>query len=387
MSSGLISVMRREIQRLTSRPIYICGMVLIPLAMMFFFIGILGEGLPLKVPAAVVDLDHTPMSRQLVRSLNASELIDVQMQPTSYHEAMEAVQRGDIIGFFMIPDNFERDAVAGRGPALTYYYNLTIYVPGSLMFKGFKTMAVSASGALVQTNLVQKGAPEAVAGVLLQPMTVNTHSPGNPWLNYSYYLCPSFLFGILELMVLLMTAYSITDEIKTSTSPDWLRTGRGRIGTALVGKLLPQTIIFSLIGICINMMMYGWHHFPMNGSLLWLNVGMVLMIIASQAYATAICAVVPNPRFALSLCSLSGILAFSLAAISFPVEAMYGGMAVFSYILPMRWYFLIFADIALDGLPLYFSRMYFVYLLIFPIVATLLAPRMKRALRKPVYLP
>ena len=387
MSTGFLNVVRRELRRLTARPIYLVGMVVVPVVMAFFFVGMLNPGLPLKVPAGVVDLDHSQMSRRLTRSLDAMELIDVVEAPMDYHAAMEAVQEGKILGFFMIPENFERDAVSGRGPQLTYYFNLSIYVPGSLMFKGFKTMGVTAAGGLVQTNLVSKGAPEALAGVVLQPLTVNSHPLNNPWLNYSYYLSPSFLYGVLELMIFIMTAFSITQEIKTGSSVEWLQTARDHTATALLGKLFPQTVIFTILGWGMNSLLYHWNHFPMNGDELWMAVGMLLFVVASQSFSVIVCAILPNPRLALSVCSLTGILAFSLAAFSFPVQAMYGAVAVFAYILPVRWYFLIYADIALDGWAVYYSRLYFVALLVFPILATLLAPLMKRALRKPVYVP
>lgn len=387
MSTGFLNVVRRELRRLTARPIYLVGMVVVPVVMAFFFVGMLNPGLPLKVPAGVVDLDHSQMSRRLTRSLDAMELIDVVEAPMDYHAAMEAVQEGKILGFFMIPENFERDAVSGRGPQLTYYFNLSIYVPGSLMFKGFKTMGVTAAGGLVQTNLVSKGAPEALAGVVLQPLTVNSHPLNNPWLNYSYYLSPSFLYGVLELMIFIMTAFSITQEIKTGSSVEWLQTARDRTATALLGKLFPQTVIFTILGWGMNSLLYHWNHFPMNGDEMWMAVGMLLFVVACQSFSVIVCAILPNPRLALSVCSLTGILAFSLAAFSFPVQAMYGAVAVFAYILPVRWYFLIYADIALDGWAVYYSRLYFVALLVFPILATLLAPLMKRALRKPVYVP
>lgn len=387
MSTGFLNVVRREISRLCSRPIYLVGMVLIPVAMAFFFVEIMHTGLPLRVPSAVVDLDHSQMSRKLTRSLNSMELIDVVQTPTDYHAAVEAVQKGEILGFFMIPEDFEKNAVAGNAPQLTYYYNLTIYVPGSLMFKGFKTMAVTTAGGLVQTSLVDKGAPSSVASVILQPITVNNHPLGNPWMNYSYYLSPSFTYGILELMILLITTLAITGEIKHGTSPDWLRCANNRIGTALVGKLLPHTVIFTIIGLGINALLYGYLHFPMNGSLLWMNLGMLLFVIASQSFAVIICSLVPNPRLAFSGCSLLGILAFSIAAFSFPVEAMYGAIAIFADIYPVRWYFLIYINEALNGWPLYYSRLFYVALLVFPILATLIAPLLKRALRRPVYIP
>jgi ABC-2 type transport system permease protein len=116
-------------------------------------------------------------------------------------------------------------------------------------------------------------------------------------------------------------------------------------------------------------------------------VAMLLFVVASQSFAVVVCSLVPNLRLALSVCSLLGILAFSIAGFSFPVQAMYGPIAVFSYILPVRWYFLIYIDQALNGIPLYFSRLYYVALLIFPIVAMATAPLLRRRLLHPVYVP
>jgi ABC-2 type transport system permease protein len=87
------------------------------------------------------------------------------------------------------------------------------------------------------------------------------------------------------------------------------------------------------------------------------------------------------------MCSLVGILAFSIAAFSFPLQAMYGSVAIFSYIMPVRWYFLIYIDQALNGIPFYFSRLYYVALLVFPLVAMLGTGRLKRAAANPVYVP
>ncbi|MDE5941612.1 MAG: ABC transporter permease [Muribaculaceae bacterium] len=387
IGSGLWNVIKREVRLLTSRPIYLVGMTVIPICMALFFVSLLSEGLPTKVPAAVVDLDHTQTSRQMTRSLKAMELVDIRGDLDSYNKAMDAVQRGEIYGFFLIPDNFERDAVGGRGTKLTFYSNLTFYVPGTLVFKGFKTMGVTTSGRIVQTSLSSKGVPDGLSGVLLQPMTINNHPLKNPWLNYSYYLSTSFLPGVLQLMIFLMTAYAFCHEIKTGGTRQWLAAGNGDIWTAIIGKLAPQTLVFTVMGLGMNALMFHYLHFPQNCPTWHMTLGMVLFVIACQSFAVFICEVMPNLRLALSLCSLTGILAFSVAAFSFPVQAMYGGIAIFSYILPVRWYFLIYIDQALNGMALYFSRYYYAVLLIFPILAMLCAPLLRKTAKNPVYVP
>ncbi len=380
-------IIKRELRLLTSRPMWIVAIVGVPLFMAFFFLSILDEGLPKKVPAAIVDLDHSTMSRQITRSLNATELVDITTHAESFNEAMDGVQRGETYGFFVIPPDFERDAVAGRGPTLSFYSNLTFYVPGTMVFKGFKTMGVSASGALVQTNLVSRGLSDNLASTFLQPMTVVTHPLNNPWLNYSYYLSSSFLPGILELMIFIMTVYAIAHEIKTGSSREWLAMARGDMPVAIVGKLLPQTVIFTLVGLGFNTLMFTVRHFPMHCPMWHMALGMLLFVIACQAFAVIVCCVMPNLRLGLSICCLLGILAFSLAAFSFPVQSMYGAIGIFSYILPVRHYFEIYIDQALNGIPLYFSRWQYISLLIFPILSMLALPMLRKSLARPVYVP
>ncbi len=384
---NFIEIMRREIGILASRPIYLAGMILVPVAMTFFFICMLSPGLPLKLPAAMVDLDGSQLSRQLTRNLNSTELVDIAYRANSFNEAIAQVQSGKTMGFFVVPRDFERKAIAGEAPTLTFYSNLTFYVPGTLAFKGFKTMAVTASGKLVSVELMEKGLPQGVAATLLQPMTINNNAMHNPWISYAYYLTPSFLIGTLGLMIMLMTVFSITQELKRGTSPVWLAGAGNRVGTAIVGKLLPQTVIFFIVGLFMHSMMFHWNHYPLNGDEWNMILGLLLFVIASQSFGVLVCSVMPNPRFALSIVCLVSILTFSIAAFSYPVQSMYGGMAIFAYILPVRWYFLIYVDQALNGIPLFFSRYYFAALLVFPIVATLFAPLMRRWMKHPVYVP
>ncbi|MCM1347987.1 MAG: ABC transporter permease [Firmicutes bacterium] len=372
---------------LTERRVYLVCLTVVPIAFTLFFISLMDEGLPLKVPSGVVDLDHSSLSREVTRSLGSSELVDICERPESYHKAMEAVRSGKINGFFMIPENFQRNAIGGRTPTITYYCNLTYFVPGSLMFKGFKTTAVTTAGALVQTDLVSAGVSDRTASTLIQPMTIQIQAIGNPWMNYNYYLTNSFVPGVIALMVALVAAYTICVEIKERRSRLWLERSGNSIVVALAGMLGPQTVIAIAVGVACQALMYGFNHFPMNCPSWHMVLAMALMVIASQSFAVTMCCLIPNLRLAVSLCSLSGILAFSLAAFSFPVSSMYPALGAFSYILPVRYYFLIYIDQALNGIPLYYSRWFYIVLALFPLLPLCLLWRLKKRLLAQQYIP
>ena len=384
---GLVATMKRELRRLVSRPIYLFSMVAVPIVCTSFFVSLLSEGLPTKVPTAVVDHDNSSLSRQVIRDLGASELIDVTRHYESYHNALEGIKRGEIYGFFMIPDDFERETIASREPTITYYCNMAYYIPGTLSFKGFKTVAVSTAGGVVTMQLMSEGVDGGLVGGLIQPLAVQDHAIGNPWTDYAIYLCNSFAPGALALMIMLVTVFAICEEIKRATSIEWLETARGSIEVAVLGKMLPHTVVFSIVGVFIQSVMFGYNHYPLNGSVWAMVMAMVMFVVACQAFALFVCCLLPNLRLALSVVSLLGVLSFSITGFSFPLENMYGAVAIFSYIIPVRYYFLIYIDQALNGISLYYSRYYFVALAIFPLIASTMLWRLKKACRKPIYLP
>lgn len=383
----LCASLSRGCRQLVSRRIYVWLIALIPLGCLFFFTNLMHSGLPLPVPVGLVDMDHSSMSRQVTRMLRANQYIDIVEVSDDYAQALDRVKRGESFGFFYVPDNFQKNALAGKSPTLSFYTNMSIYIPGTMSYKGFKTVAVSTKGGLVQTTLVSAGVNEATVGSMLQPVVVQDHPIGNPWLNYCYYLNNSFMPGLLCLMVLLTTAFSLGTEIKRGTSGEWLQTSGGSIVVALFGKLAPQTVLFSIVGIAMESVFFNYLNYPIHCSLWTMIAAVVMTVIGCQAFAVAVFGLLPNLRLALTLCALTGILSFSVLGFSFPVQQMYGGVGIFSWIMPLRYYFLIYIDQALNGIPLYYSRWWFAALAAFILLPLPLLKRIKGRCLKPVYVP
>lgn len=387
MFAPLWNTIKRELRRLTSRRIYVTMMLIVPMLTALFFIDLMKSGLPLPVPVTVVDMDRSAMSRRITRALQASQYLDITRSDDSYHEALSRLRRGDSYGFFYIPRNFERDCLNGSQPTLSYYTNMSIFVPGTMSLKGFTTTAVVTEMGVVKTTLTAVGATDAAAMSVIQPVVIDSHGLNNPWLNYSVYLNPSFISGVIALLVMLVTAFSIGEEIKRGTSPRWLDTAGGSMLVALVGKLAPQTVIFSAVGIACEALMFRFCHYPLNNHASHIIFAMVLLVIACQAFAVIICEILPNLRLAITVCSLTGILSFSVVGFSFPVDQMYGGIGILASIIPLRYFFLIYVDQALNGIPLFFSRSYYIALLVFPLLTFPLLRRLRRRCLNPVYVP
>ncbi len=385
--TGFRAIMRRSVLQLVRRPIYWIGMLFLPLFCLLFLTSEMESGLPDKVPAAIIDRDGTSVSRTMTQTLGTMQMVDLKEDFESFTQARQAMQEGRIYGFFLIPENFEADLLAGRGPVVTFYTNMTYYVPGSLLFKAFKATALYSKAGIMLNVLETAGATADEVTPMLQPVNVSVRGIHNPWLNYAYYLCNSFCPAVLELMILLITCFSLGQEIKYGSSRRLMQMAGGNVYKAVAAKLLPQTVVWVVLAIFFESWFYTWMHYPMHGSWWWLTLSEVMYVLACQGFALFIFGVLPNLRLSLSVSALLGILAFSIAAFSFPVESMYGAVGIFSWIVPVRYNFLIYIDQALNGIDVYYSRFWYVAYIVFMLLPLTMMWRVRRALERPVYVP
>ena len=377
----------REIHRLVAKPLYIFCMLIAPLFCMVFFVSLMKEGLPTNLPIAVVDLDNSSTTRSLIRQLNAFEQTEVAMQTMSFTEARQAMQRGEVYGIFYIPENFSAEASTGKQPKLSFYTNGSYLIAGSLLFKDMKTISVLAGGAVGLKTGTAKGLTESQIKGQLQPIVINTHSIGNPWLNYSVYLNNILIPGVLQLMIFLVTVFSIGSEIKFGTSPEWLKTGNNSLLVSLAGKLLPHTVLFSIVGFLSCSILYGFNAFPLQRGWMPMLTDMFLLVLASQAVGIFMIGVLPTLRLGLSFASLFGMITFSIVGLSFPVADMHPTMQALANLFPLRHYFLIYVDQALNGRDLIYCFGHYLALMAFLILPFLIGRNLKHALLYFRYIP
>jgi ABC-2 type transport system permease protein len=374
------NVWKRELRVMFSRPIYLFSTVFVMGFCYIFFLTLIKEGLPERLPIAVVDLDNSAISRRFCRELNATPMTAVTEQCSSYTEAREQMQRGKIYGFIVIPDNFYRDMLSNRRPDISFYVNNAYLIAGTLSYRDMLTMSTLASGAYQREILRARGAGEEAIMGRIQPILIDAHQIGNPWANYGVYLINVLLPGVLQLMIILMTVFSIGIELKNKTSREWLRCGNGSLVTALCGKLLPYTILFVILGLAGNVLLYKFVGFPMNGSFLRFSAATVMFVLAYQAIGIFMIGLFPVLRDAISFAALYGILAFTYAGFTFPIEAMPRLAQGASVLFPIRHYFKIYVNEALLGTSFAHSAIYFAALAAFLLLPFIVYYKLKRAL-------
>ncbi|MBP5477278.1 MAG: ABC transporter permease [Paludibacteraceae bacterium] len=377
----VLRVAKREVRMLLRRPVYIFSTIFVMFFSCVFFLTLFKTGSPEKLPIAVVDMDRSSISRRLVHELNATQLVEVVTVTETYEQARVLMQQGKVYAFAVVPDRFYADLASFKRPEVVVYLNNAYTLSTNTAYKQLMTVMTLASGAFQREVLRKKGMPEYMIMKRLQPIAIESHFIGNPSGNYMVYLSGVLLPGILGLIVLMITIYSIGSELKWKTSREWLNAAQGSFTRAITGKLLPHVVLYCAMGVTMNIIMVRMMHFPIHGSFVWLNVGMVAYILAMQSIAVTFVGIIPMLRTALSAGALYGMLSFSLCGFTFPKEGMLPFVQALTNLFPLRHYYLVYVNEVLLGNPITQSLPSVAVLIVFTGLQLLIMKRLHRALK------
>lgn len=371
--------MKREVMILLRHPIYIMCMAVLPLAVTLFFTSLMNNGQPVEMPIGIVDNDNTTVTRKLTRMIDGFQSSRVVAHYPTADEARKAMQRDEIYGFILFPELLTQDLLSARQPKMSVYFSYTSLTAGSLIYKEMKTLCTLASAAVGQSTLLAKGATPEQTATFLQPILLDVHNIGNPWINYNIYLSTMLVPTCLLLFVFLLTVYSLGTEIKFNTHKEWLALSGNDFALALFTKLLPQTLIFITVMLLSMIYMFGILHFPAPGGFWRILTLSVLAVIAAQGFAVFMFGLIPSLRMSMSVCSLWGVLSFSMVGTTFPIFAMDAPLQTLAWLFPMRHYYMIYQLCIFNDYPLTDVIIHIIALLTFAILPALIIRRMKKA--------
>lgn len=381
------AIMLRELRILWKNPIYGFCMVVFPILVMVYFTTLMEEGLPEDMPIGIVDQDNTSTTRALVRRLDGFQSSKVVASYPTAAEARHAMQRNEIYAFLYLPKGTTEKLLSSRQPKISYYYNMSSVMSGSLLMKDLKTISNLGSAAVGQATMRAKGYTDSQVMAFLQPIRIDLHQVANPWTNYNVYLTTMLVPGIIMLFIFLITAYSIGMELKFGRSKEWLAMADNNIMVALLGKFLPQTLVWLAIVFGYEYYIFGVLGFPHTGGAGYIILLGLLHVLASQGFGIFAFGLMPSLRMSMSVCSLWAVLSFSMAGSAFPVMGMDAPLQSLSWLFPLRHYYMLYQITVLNGFPLLEAWFHLAALTAFLLLPWPVIGKIKNAMLTYVYIP
>ena len=285
----------------------------IPIAQVLLF-GFVINTDPKALPTAVVDYDRSEFTRSIVQSLANTGYFDIVPAAPGVPAADEMLARGDIQFAVVFPAGFSRELLRGERPSVMVAADATD--PSAT---GNALAALAQTGTMALTHDLTGPLARLAPGPA--PFSLDVQRRYNPEGITQYNIVPGLLAVILQMTMVMMTAFAITRERERGTYEGLLATPVLPL-ELMTGKIAPYIvvgIIQSALILAAAKLLFG---VPMVGSLGLLGLTMMLYIAALLGLGYAISTLAANQLQAMQMTFFFFLPTMLLSGFMFPFRGM-----------------------------------------------------------------
>ncbi|NAZ54933.1 ABC transporter permease [Vibrio toranzoniae] len=297
---------------------------------------IFSQGIARDLPVAVVDLEHSQISQQFTRLVDASPTLQVSQKYSSVSEAAKAMINRDIYGYVVIPRHFDRDIYLGLNPQVSVFYNSQFILIGKLVNSALLQAQGTFNAQLEVVKQLSHG-DTTVKSALGQAVTVQSQITPlfNKNSSYAQFLVSAVIPALWQIMIVVGTILVLTANVRSRGLKAWLSHSPVK---SLVSTLTPYVALFLAFGIAFSFWFYRLLDWPFNGSFIALTVAQLLTVISCIIMGCLFFFLTLDPARAMSFAGAFTAPSFAFMGITFPVTDMNTAAQIWRSLLPVSHY-------------------------------------------------
>lgn len=315
----------------------------VPLLSMALLCWIFSAGQPYKLPIAVWNEDHSAISRQLERMLQATPGLEVSQAVRNRGEAAVALQSMQVYAVVYIPADLGRQIKQGASAEITLLHNAQLATHSSLLQRDLRQVVGTLSAGIEMQARARRGEPQQVVQIRLEPIKTQLLALFNVSTNYEQFLAAALVPALVHILAMTAGAWGLGRELRDRTLGQWLTSAGQTPGwwsllAALLGKLaLPALLLWASAQACLLYLaqLRGW---SVAGSMGTIALGLAALVALSLAAGAMLAAVTLSLRTALSTSGLLSAPAFAFSGVGFPLLAMGPGARAWAEAMPYTHY-------------------------------------------------
>jgi ABC-2 type transport system permease protein len=320
-----------------------------PLLYAFFVGSIYSEKEVAEIPVAVVDYDHSNLSRKVLGLINTSEKVATHGYFSSLEDAMFYFNNLEVQGVVVIPEGFQNKTMNLEGAHLELILNNTKFLTSNEINKAVQQVVLTVAGGVRMQYLVSNKIPVELAREKVQPIMPVIKSIYNATNNYGDYLLPILLILILQQTLIIGFGQSIVHEfnhgmlrcLSVYSFFDFVKVLSAKSAYYLFLYTAYFFVFYKLIFPHFSLTFNGSIGFHLLLALLFITIVLIYTLLFASFFKTTI--------------GWTEILAFStyplflVSGYSWPIESMPQALQVFANALPSTPYFKVFNALAIEG--------------------------------------
>jgi len=318
-----------------------------PIVQMFVF----GYAATLEVKhveLAVLDLDNTQESRELVSHFSGSRYFDIKRFATRRDELREGIDRGDFLMGLEIDSGFAQRLRNGHGASLQV-----------LVDSSNSNMALVALGYLNQigaqfardyeTDRLRRVAPQLAS--FLPQVELETRPWFNEGLDSQWFFVPGVIGNVMLIMVMMLTAFAVVREREIGTLEQIMVTPIRR-WEFILGKTLPFFLIGCFDATVISIVGTLWFGVPLRGNIAVMAVGLMTYMLAALGLGLFLSTLSATQQQAMIAAFFFIMPMITLSGFGTPISSMPVFFQKLSYANPVTYIMVVLRGVYLKGVGL-----------------------------------
>jgi len=288
------------------------------------------------IPTVVFDQDRSAESRRMVDRLENTGSFDIVGAASSRDEVYTLIVAGRAKVGVIIPPDYNARILAGEQATL------------QLLIDGSDSTV--ANNAMQTSRAIGQLQSLSSAGLDIQqmPVEVRPRVLFNPDLKSANFYVPGLIGIILQLVTVMLTAFSIVRERERGTLEQLVVTPVSK-GALIIGKLVPYAVIGMVQTVFVLGLMRFLFDVPIEGDVALLLSLSALFLLPSLALGILISTLAVNQAQAMQMSLLVMLPSVLLSGFAFPRETMPLPIYGLSFCVPVTYYVQILRGVILRG--------------------------------------
>lgn len=335
----LRALLRKEVITIRRNPLALRIIFMLPIVTMLV-IPLVATMDVRHVGIAVVDNDHSILSRQIIADLDAAQVLSVAAVCGTYDQALSVLRHADADVVLTIPPDYEKNMTLHNSPKVDIEANGVNATKGTLSAQ-YTAQSVATSLQQYMQRYVPTPSADHVAVLDMY----------NPTLDFKNYMIPALIVILLIMICGFLPTLNLVDEKESGTIEAMNVTPVGRF-TFVLSKLIPYWVIGLIVvtsGMLIGRAVYGLQP---QGSIAGFYVASVLFSLVMSGFGLLV-ANRSTTMIQSIFVMFAVIMVFQLMSGLFtPISSMPQWAQWVTYAIPPRYFIEIMRAIYLRGTPM-----------------------------------
>lgn len=308
--------------------------LLVPLAYPLLYAFIYTGEVVREVPAAVVDMNKSTLSREFIRKVDATPDVKIQSHCTDMEEAKLLLKESKVYGVIYIPESFSSDITKGIQTQVTLYCDMS----GMLYYKAILTASTEVSLKMNKAIKAKRAGntTDRQDEISATPITYEAVNLFNPQAGYASFLLPAVLILIIQQTLLLGVGLSAGTARENNRFRDLVPLSRQYQGTLriVLGKSSAYFIIYAIVSayiLCVVPKIFSLVQIAQAGTL----AAFILPYVLSCIFFAMTCSIFIHHREAcMMIYVFTSVPLLFISGVSWPGSAIPAFWRVISWIFP-----------------------------------------------------